>query len=101
MKKQMATAIGIAAVAGSLLGSGGTAMAAPVGAAAVPSCVTTEAWSDFPWQYAKATNRCGSSQRLYFLWDRAVDGGCVTLNPGGWRQEGRVYQARFAGLESC
>jgi hypothetical protein len=99
MKKQLATAFGLAVVAGSVLS--GTAMAAPVAPAGVPSCVATEAWPDFPWQYAKATNNCGNSQRLYFLWDRAVDGGCVTLNPGGWRQEGRIYQARFAGLESC
>lgn len=101
MKKQMATAFALAFVA-STLALGGTASAAPVEAAAVPTCVATRAWSDFPWQYARATNNCSSSQRLYFRWDRAVDGGCTTLGArGGWREEGRAYQARFAGLSSC
>lgn len=100
MKKQLATVFGLAVVAGSVLS--GTAAAAPVVAQGpVPSCVATDAWDDFPWTYAKATNNCGSSQRFYFLWDRAVDGGCITLNSGWWRSEGRAYQARFAGLDSC
>lgn len=101
MKKQLVTALALSfAASGFVLG--GTASAAPVAPAAVPSCVATSAWSDFPWQYARATNNCSTSQRLYFRWDRAVDGGCTTLAArGGWRQEGRAYQARFAGLSSC
>lgn len=104
MKKQLATAFALA-FAASTLALGGTASAEStdsVEAAAVPTCVATRAWSDFPRQYARATNNCSSSQRLYFRWDRAVDGGCTTLGArGGWREEWRVYQARFAGLSSC
>jgi hypothetical protein len=100
MKKQLATVFGLAVIAGTVLG-GGTAMAAPAVKGPVPGCVATDTWNDFPWTYAKATNNCGSAQRFYFLWDRAVDGGCTTLNPGWWRSEGRLAQARFAGLDSC
>jgi hypothetical protein len=98
MKKQLAATFALSLVTTGMV-VGGTTMAAQ---AAVPSCVATSAWSDFPQQFAKATNNCASSQRLYFRWDRAVDGGCTTIGArGGWRQEGRVYQARFAGLTNC
>lgn len=100
MKKQLATGLALAFVASGFM-LGGTASAASVAPAAVPNCVATSAWSDFPWQYAKAKNNCSGSERLYFRWDRAVDGGCVTIGSGGSRTEGRVYQARFAGLSSC
>jgi hypothetical protein len=70
-------------------------------AASPASCLHRSSWSDFPWQYAKVTNNCKTSQTVYFRWDRAVDGSCVTLKPGHWRTEGRAYQARFAGLSSC
>lgn len=98
MKKQLAIAFSLSLVASGLM-VGGTTVAAQ---AAVPNCVVTDAWTDFPYTYAKAINTCASSQRLYFRWDRAVDGDCVTLAArGGARTEGRAYQARFAGLTNC
>lgn len=69
--------------------------------AAVPSCVSTSTWSSGVWRWARASNGCSNSQRFYFRWDRAVDGDCNTLDPGWYRDEGRLYQARFAGLTSC
>jgi hypothetical protein len=98
MKKQLVAAFTLSLVASGLV-VGGTISAAQ---AAVPACVETSAWSDFPSTYAKATNTCSSSKRVYFRWDRAVDGDCTTIGArGGWRREGRAYQARFAGLTSC
>jgi hypothetical protein len=80
------------------LGVGSPASAAQI---ATPTCVQTSTWDDFPWTYADATNRCSTSQRFYFRWDRAVDGGCNTLQVNWRRSEGRAYQARFAGLTDC
>lgn len=71
--------------------------------AAVPTCVSTNTWTSGAWKWASAYNGCSSSpsQRFYFRWDRAADGGCTTLAFGRSRSEGRLYQARFAGLSSC
>jgi hypothetical protein len=69
--------------------------------AAVPTCVSTSTWNSGAWNWASAYNGCSSSQRFYFRWDRAVDGGCNTVAVGRSRSEGRLYQARFAGLSSC
>jgi hypothetical protein len=74
---------------------------APEVEASVASCLHKSSWSDFPWQYARVTNNCKTSKTVYFRWDRAVDGSCVTIKPGHYRTEGRAYQARFAGLSSC
>lgn len=98
MKKQLAATFALSIAATGLV-VGGTTLSAQ---AAVPTCVATSAWSNFPKTYAKATNNCSSSQRLYFRWDRAIDGDCTTIGArGGWRQETRAYQARFAGLTNC
>ena len=76
--------------------------AAPAAAQAnTPACVDSDTWTSGVWNYAKATNWCGSSKRFYFRWDRAVDGDCTTLANGYQRTEGRLYQARFAGFTDC
>jgi hypothetical protein len=96
LKKHLVNVLAVVGLTGSaMLGSTGSAEAA------TPMCVSTSSWNSGIWNYAKATNNCSNNQRFYFRWDRAVDGPCSTYGPGGWREEGRLYQARFAGLSDC
>lgn len=74
---------------------------APAEAASPPNCVSRSSWTDFPRAFAKARNGCDKKKTFYFMWDRAIDGGCTTYPVGGWQEEGRAYQARFAGLKNC
>lgn len=98
MKRTLARLV-VAALATVAITSGANPMVAD---AAVPTCVATRSWNSGVWKWARATNNCSSSQRLYFRWDRAVDGSCITLRArGGAREEGRLFQARFAGLTNC
>jgi hypothetical protein len=98
MKKALVRAAAVTFATASI----GVGINALVAQAAVPNCVGTSTWSSGAWNYADASNDCSSAQRLYFRWDRAVDGGCNTLRANdGYRWEGRLYQARFAGLSSC
>lgn len=92
----------LAVAAATLLALGGAVMAAgPANAASPGTCVQTGTWNDGVWKRASSTNRCTSTQRFYFRWDRAIDGGCSSLKVNYSRSEGRLYQARFAGLTNC
>lgn len=94
-------AIAATLAAGTVAVAGAPAAHAAPAQAATPTCAAASTWSSGVWTYARATNNCSTAQRFYFLGDWAVDGPCVALNSGWYRDEGRIRQAVFRGFQDC
>ncbi|TJZ50292.1 hypothetical protein FCH28_23680 [Streptomyces piniterrae] len=103
-RKNLARSAAVLVASGAIFAGMGAApaSAASSGKVSAPSCVHLRTTSSWATTTTKATNNCSYSVRVYFKWDRHVDGPCTTIGAyGGWHKETVARTARFAGLGNC